>query len=197
MDSETKLETSCDGCVDSCLRQCAGEGGCFNTFSGPGFVTFGFDEPGDMLAFGVTPESSWILNAGAFIAGSTNLEVSSQCSGCSAICLGEELFFTKVTVENGVGVFFAGGYGNLIRHEIPDKQSMFVNNSLFFAAHSATDISARIFGGFCTCCFGKEGLVMKFDGPCVVYTQSRDPTIMKQLAAAKLRRKNAGKGGSH
>jgi uncharacterized protein (AIM24 family) len=44
------VNTNYDGCCDACIRHCcAGEGACFNHYTGPGFVTFGFDEPGDVL----------------------------------------------------------------------------------------------------------------------------------------------------
>jgi hypothetical protein len=86
------------------------------------------------------------------------------------------------------------------RQEVPEGQSLLVNNSLFFAAHEDTSKSSElsILGGCWTCMWGGEGFVMKFRGPCVVYTQSRDPTIMNKLVFAKMQRKqnrNSKKSG--
>ncbi len=68
---------------------------------------------------------------------------------------------------------------------------MLVNNALFFAAHASTakNTELGILGGLKTCLCGGEGFVMKFRGPCVVYTQSRDPRIINRMIAAKNQRK--------
>jgi len=196
-DAGVDVNTNYDGCCDACIRHCcAGEGACFNHYTGPGFVTFGFDEPGDMLAFAVTPGNPWLIAAGAFIAGSENISVSSSCGSCAGYCLGEDLWMTKISCDEGLGMFFAGGYGQIIRQEVPEGQSLLVNNSLFFAAHQETAQSSElaVLGGCWTCCWGGEGFVMKFRGPCVVYTQSRDPTIMNKLVMAKMNRKQQRNG---
>lgn len=197
MDSQVDVQTSCDGFCDSCMRQCAGETGCFNTYSGPGFVTFGFDEPGDILPFAVVPGVDWVVNARAFIAGTPDLSVSAKFSGCSAYCLGEGLFFTKISTNEKFGVFFAGGYGQIVKHDIPEGATMMINNSLFFAAAADTNREIAVLGNLYTCCWGGEGLMMKIRGPAIVYTQSRDPTVMDQLIRAKnLRKKGHSKGNT-
>ncbi len=49
MDDSLQVETSCGDTGSALLRcLCTTESACFNTFKGPGFVTFGFDEPGDV-----------------------------------------------------------------------------------------------------------------------------------------------------
>jgi len=116
MDSTTKISTWCHGGFCDCqFRQCSGENGCFNYYQGPGKVTLGFTEPGDMLPFAVTPEHGWILTNQAFVAGSPNVNVNCRFSGCLACsCSGEGAFLTKVTVNEGTGIFFAGGYGEVV-----------------------------------------------------------------------------------
>ena len=89
---------------------------CFsNTHDAPenAKLTVGFELPGDMLAFGVTPGNGWVLTREAFVAGTNNLEVSARWAGCCACCCGDEgLFLTKVNVKKGdLGIFLAGGYG--------------------------------------------------------------------------------------
>jgi len=79
------------------------------------------------------------------------------------------------------GMFFAGGFGSIVRHDVKPGHVLYVDNGLFFAAHEKTRITVGLIGGCrATCCSG-EGLVMKFYGPCCVFTQSRDPSIFKPL----------------
>jgi len=187
MDSTMRMETgiSAGGCMAGCARECAGESCCFNTYSGDGKVGLGTPLPGDVMTFAVTPDSGWILSKGAFIAGTNNLRVSARFAGCCACMFsGEGPFLTRVTTNDPYGMFYAGGYGAITRHDIPPGQMFFVDNGLFFAANDRQRIAITIVGGSQGCwsrckagaCSG-EGLVMRFYGPCVIFTQSRDPAI--------------------
>jgi len=180
MDGGMKMETGCHGgCCDACGRSCSGESCCMNLYTGGSKIGFGFTLPGDMVSFGVTPGNGWILSQGAFIAGTANLSISGKFMGCCTAAAGEGLFLTHVTSADKKqnGMFFAGGFGSIVRHDVPRGQVLFVDNGLFFAAHETTSITIGLIGGCrATCCSG-EGLVMKFYGPCCVFTQSRDPSI--------------------
>jgi uncharacterized protein (TIGR00266 family) len=192
MDGHVGMETGCHGgCCAAAGRSCSGESCCMNTYwdqgyerigagyTGPAKVGLGFTLPGDMMSFGVTPGSGWILSQGAFVAGTHNLRVSGKFTGCCTQAAGEGLFLTHVTCGDAKtnGMFFAGGYGSIVRHDLLQGQVLFVDNGLFFAAHERTRIMVGPIGGCtATCCSG-EGLVMKFFGPCSIFTQSRDPSI--------------------
>jgi len=80
-------------------------------------------------------------------------------------------------------MFFAGNYGTLERHEIPAGKSFFVDTGLFFAAHESTSINVGKAGSIAAFCCGGEGFVMKFRGPAVIYTKSRDPSIFNRWQA--------------
>jgi uncharacterized protein (AIM24 family) len=150
-----------------------------NTYSKGSKIGFGFTLPGDMMSFGVTPGNGWILSQGAFIAGTSTLRVSGKFTGCCTCAAGEGLFLTHVTSEDrkSNGMFFAGGYGSIVRHDVAKGQVLFVDNGLFFAAHELTRITVGLIGGCRASCCSGEGLVMKFYGPCCIFTQSRDPSI--------------------
>jgi uncharacterized protein (TIGR00266 family) len=181
MDGELQMETNMfGGCCQGLGRECAGESCCMNTYSGTGKIGFGFPLPGDMMSFGVVPGGGWILSRGSFVAGTSNINISAKFIGCCA-CLfaGEGPFLTHVYSKTGNGMFFAGGFGSIVRHDIPAGQIFYVDNGLFFAAHEKTKIRITPLGGIKTFCCSGEGLVMKFVGPCVIFTQSRDPTIFK------------------
>jgi len=179
MEQSVQMNTWCyGGCCDGYFRQCSGESMCQNKFPGPGKVGFGFALPGDILPFAVAPGQGWIVTASGFVCGTENVRVSTQWAGCAAcMCGGEGPFFTRVYCNDATGVFFAGGYGSIERNEVPAGKHLFVDTSLFFAAHESTQIDVGTPGGLCTFCCGGEGFVMKFNGPCVIYTQSRDPRI--------------------
>jgi uncharacterized protein (AIM24 family) len=116
MDGDMDVSLTCPGgCCAAIGRSCAGESCYFNKYKGPGHVTFGFDTPGDILPFAVTPGNGWILTKGAFIAGSPDLKVSSKYSGCcTGAASGESAFLVKVTTTESFGLFFAGDYGEII-----------------------------------------------------------------------------------
>jgi len=209
VDGSLQIDTECyGGCIAACLRTCSGEPCCFNMFSGGGKVTFGFDTPGDMLAFGVSPGQGWLLTTGAFIAGTENLVVSSKFGGCYACCCAEEgPFLTTVNVDKdkgGNGVFLAGSYGMLERHDIPQGKIFYSRAGTFFATHNDGILDVGQIGGICNFCFGAgwKSIVLKFTGPCTVYTQSRNPNDLYRLQTASRRNeegnqneKNDNKGG--
>lgn len=178
------LETACHsgGCCDAYWRSCAGESCCQNKYTGPGNVAFGFDLPGDILPFYVTPEQGWMMSSGAFIAGSSNLTVSGKFPGCSVCCCGGEgMFITEISVEEGAGMFYAGDYGAIQRHDVPAGKTLCVDSGLFFATSANTKIDVGMAAGCKTCCLGGEGFVMKITGPAFVYTQNRDPAVFLAL----------------
>lgn len=185
MDGGMRMDTSChNGPCTAWCRTCAHENFCLNTFEGPGDVAFGFDLPGDILPFAATPTEGWIMTNGSFVCGTTNLHISAQFIGCLAMCCaGEGSFLTHVRAVEGGGnaLFFAGNYGQIQRHEVPAGQKMCVNNGLFFAASDKTQIEIGMPGGCKSLIFSGEGIVMKFTGPCVVYTQNRNPVDMYKL----------------
>jgi len=56
-----------------------------------------------------------------------------------------------------------------------------VHTGMFFASNEKMNIGVGWPGGCFSFCFSKEGWVMKFAGPCVVYTQKRDPDYFRAL----------------
>lgn len=200
MDSDIQINTGClGGPLAGCLRSCSGTPCCLNKFSGSGRVTFGQRDPGNSLAFAVDSQTSWILTQGAFIAGSPELLVSGAFPGIAAcLCsgeLGSGFLLTKISSQVPA-MFFAGGHGDIIRHEVREGETIFVDNGLFFAASSKTNIGITILGDIKTFCFGGEGFVMKFVGPCVVYTQTRDPMELYKRELARQAAQNGGSNGS-
>jgi len=183
MDGNIQLQTNMNECGPACCRWMAGESVCLNTFTGPGKITFAQELPGDILPFACAPEEGWVVSSGSFICGTNNLKVDGQFIGCAAcLCAQEGAILCKITcTDNNQGVFYAGSYGALTRHEIKDGESMFVEPGLFFAASANTKFEIALAGDCVSCFCGREGFVMKFTGPNVVYTQNRNPLIWKSV----------------
>jgi len=168
--------------VNSWLRTLALESCCQNEFKGPGEVAFGFELPGDILPFAVTPSDGWIVGAGSFVCGSTNVVVSAMFPGCATCCCaGEGMFLTHVLASEGKGVFYAGDFGALQRHEIAAGKTFCISAGRFFACSDKTEIHVGLAAGLTTCLCGLEGFMMKFHGPCVVYSQNRNPDKFRKL----------------
>lgn len=171
-------------CCSAIGRNCSGESMCMNTYTGTGMVGFAFTLPGDIISLLVKKDIGWITSQKAFICGSTNIRISGRFAGCCASQLsGEGMFLTKVTLEkdqDGPGIFYAGGYGGINRHDVPSGQTLLVDNGLFFAAgHKQKLRIGWTGGGLKAACFSGEGLVMRLNGPSTIYTQNRDPSIFK------------------
>lgn len=191
-DANLNMETVVGDCWPACWRRFAGESCCQNKFTGPGKVAFSFKLPGDMKSFAVTKSDAWRLAAGAFICGTNNLRVSTCFAGCFACaCGGEEAWLTTVEIaedaDDEAGIFYAGGYGAITRHEVADGHTLAMSSGCFFATGKDVGFVLRMPGGCWTCCWGGEGLVMAIEGPTVVYTQNRNPAIWKTI----LRREGA------
>lgn len=203
--------TECwNGCFTACYRKCGGEPCCLNTYTNNTDVnrkiSIGFNDPGDLLTFGVSQGNGWILNRNAFLAGTDNLKITSRCMGCCAGPIaGEGMFVTRVAIDEeavqankGQGVFVAGSFGALVRHDVPAGKVLYVSRGLFFAAHEDTKFQVGLAGGLKNfCCTGGGGLVMIFYGPAVIYTQSRDPekwNPYKREVKQQKKRKGAATG---
>jgi len=198
MDGDTQVETDCyGGCCTALARTCAGESCCQNQFSasnGTNKVGFGFVYPGDMLPFKCEAREGWVLTKNAFICGTDNIKVSCRWAGCGNACCTEQgPFFTHITVKEGSGVFFAGSYGALERREVAAGKPLFVDAKHFFAARDNIKFRVGIVGGLkccaCNACSG-ELFVMKFVGPCVVFTRSRDPSLFDRISKGNQEEEN-------
>ena len=100
IDSPT-TELCWGGCMNTCTRTMAKESCCLNTYTNnsgeKAKLAVGFNDPGDILSFGVAPGSGWILSQGSFIAGTDNLDV---CFVFAIILLFLEFFlFSKIKIK--------------------------------------------------------------------------------------------------
>lgn len=196
MDDSVEMNTSCalGGCCSGYWRRCSGESGCVNTFTGPGRVAFADTTmPGDCIPFALTRGQGWLVSNGSYLCCTPNVKVSGKWAGCCmCACGGEGAFLTHITLneddeefkDQDVGVVYVADYGSFQAHTLQPGASFYVDNGLFLACSDNVKIEVAILGGCITCCCGGEGVVLKFTAtlsPVTVYTQNRDPAIMKKL----------------
>ena len=207
MDGDVEIDTNmAGGLFAAWMRSCSGESCCFNGYTGTQpnqKVSVGFNLPGDMMAFGVTENNGWVFSYDAFVAGTNNLSVASRFSGCCACAFADEsIFLTSVKVKNGeTGVVLAGGYGMIERQEVPENEELLVSRGLFFAAREDASFDVGLIGqecgGICNLCCANGGIVYKFKGPCVVYTQSKNPIqLLKDFGVPGGKDRALSRGGA-
>jgi len=202
MDGDIDIMTYCTGgwCA-ACWRSCAREGCCQNTFTGPahgrGIASFGFKLPGDMLPFVCAPGKGWLLSPGGFVCGTNNVSVNARFMGCCFCCFaGEGAWLTLVrSSDSNPCMFFAGKYGCLEHHDIPEGGEFIVDPGLFFACNEDATVSIGLAAVCVTCCCGNQGVVIRFKGPCRVTTKSRDPWIFQEGLDEHRERKQQGGDG--
>lgn len=172
MDGSVTMETKSGGFIKGFKRSLSGESFFQNTFTGPGRIAFANSLPGDIIKLDV--QQPWLLSRDAFIAGTLNMEISSKWGGMKSIFGGEGGFLTHISSNDGMaGLIFAGSYGYINKHEVPPEQEFVVDTGIFLACPEGTQFKTSKVGGKKSFLFGGEGFVMRFFGPCTVYTQSR------------------------
>jgi len=135
----------------------------------------------------IRPDQGWVIQQDAYLAGSPNIDVSSKWGGFRSILGGEGAFLTHLSSSDGnKGQVFLGGFGSLKKHEIPAGKEYVLDTGIFFATPDATNFRTSKVGGMKSFFFGGEGLVMRFTGPCTVYTQSRGMHSFLDLLLSKV-----------
>lgn len=180
MDGNLAVDTKMHGTTGEalCRACCSGSACFFNKFTGPGKITIGMDACGNIVPFAVSPGNGWWLSQGAFLAGNPSVRVTGKFPGClTCLCAGENYkgAALQFVYAEAPSMFFAGSTGDIVRHEVPAGKTLVVDSGMFFAAHESVSMSIGLASGLCACFFGQEGFMLKFTGPCVVFTQSRDP----------------------
>ena len=189
MDGTIVMKTTTGGgFMKGLKRSFSGESFWQNTFTGPGKLTLANNLPGDTETFKIAPNEGWILTRDAYIGGTTNIEVSTKWGGFKTLFSGEGALLTHVKAVNSDGLFFAGSYGALKKHEIAEGEEFTVDNGLFFACPEGTNFKMSKIGGWKSFFLGGEGVVLRFFGPAVVFTQSRSLHPLVRRVGSKLKR---------
>jgi uncharacterized protein (TIGR00266 family) len=146
---------------------------------GPGELVLAPATPGAILSFEMTGNTIF-AQGGAYIAGSTDLELSTQGS-VKALVSGEGLFLQKIS---GVGTVFLSSYGAVMEKELAAGEHYIVDTGHLVAFEETVTYTIRKAArGLVSTVMSGEGLVCNFVGPGKLWIQSRNLKGFAQLIA--------------
>jgi uncharacterized protein (TIGR00266 family) len=175
---------SSGGLMKGLKRKFSGESMFQNYFTLPenapeGRVVFSHGAPGDIIHLHLDQGEKWILGRDAYICGTPSVSVDTQRSG-KQMFGGEGFFQTTVTAESEGDVWF-GGYGMVERHELTQGEEFVVDTGVMMAYTAGMEYKISKVGGKKSFVLGGEGLVIRYTGPGVVYTQNREIGLLASL----------------
>ncbi len=188
MDGHIHMETkSAGGKLRGLKRKLGGESMFQNFFSlpdgaPPGMVAFAHGAPGDIIHLHLNQGEEWMLSQDAYICGTPSIAVTSKFGGAKSIFGSEGTFLTKVMAEAD-GDVWIGGYGYIERHELVEGQEFVVDSGVMMAYPAFMHDRAKVskVGGKKSFLLGGEGIVIRYLGPGVVYTQNREMSLLAAL----------------
>lgn len=129
--------------------------------------------PGDVFSLDIQPGSGLILTRGAWLASDIGVKLDTQFGGAKMFIGGEGLFTVKCT---GQGTVVASAYGAIDHHALKAGEGFTVDTGHLVAYEEGMQVNIRQAGtGILNSLKSGEGLVMDFQGPGDVITQSRNP----------------------
>lgn len=166
-------------------RVASGQGLTMNTFKGsdlcsqstPGYVGLSIDIPGDVISITLKEGEAYRISRGTFIASTMNVTLDADVKLKGAFEFGQEegMVTPILKCEKGQGKAWIGGFGTFEKHDLQNGDSMLVDNGVFLAvSNNKTYEMVKTGKSLAGSLFSGEGLAMKFTGPCIVYTQSKN-----------------------
>lgn len=180
MDGGVNFETKMGKITKAFGRMFSGETALLNYLTGTEpnklqRVNLGMSISGDVIYLPIPFGKKWRVSKGSFLAGTNNTVISSSTKvGLGGLFSGEGFVLTELGSSEGDAAAWLTSFGHIEKHTLQDKEVLYINNNLFLAADNDISYSMKRIGGFKSIITGGEGVVMKFTGPCEVYTQSKD-----------------------
>ena len=191
MDGHVNMETKSAGGIGRGLKRMFSGESMFQNFfsisdgSPPGMVAFAHGAPGDIVHLHLDKGEEWVLSRDAYICGTTSIEVDSKFGGFKGVLGGEGLILTKIMAE-AEGDVWIGGYGLVERHEVAPGQEFVVDSGVMMAYQANMQHRVSKVGGKKSFLLGGEGIVIRYTGPGVVYTQNRELGLFASLIVPHL-----------
>lgn len=149
----------------------------FTATNGPGELLLAPGAPGDILRFDMQ-EQTILAQGGAYLAGSTGLQLSTQGS-LKGLVSGEGLFLQKIS---GTGTLFLNSYGSILEKDLAPGETYVVDSGHMVAFQDSVtyEVKKAARGIFSSIASG-EGLVSHFRGPGKLWIQTRNLTALAEL----------------
>jgi uncharacterized protein (TIGR00266 family) len=188
MSGGVQLNAKAEGGLFKSLKRAAVGGESFfvtNYTAGPqgGFVDVAARLPGDLTAFDVAPNNSWIIQKGSWLASADGVNTDARWGGFKNL-FGSEGGF--MIYASGQGQILVGCYGALESWDLQPGEGITIDTGHMVAYQESVTMNLRkVTGGLIQTFKSGEGVVFDFIGPGRVYTQTRNPNeLLGWLSAA-------------
>lgn len=198
MSSGVTLSARAEGGVMKSLKRAAlgGESLFVSTYTAPsagGFVDVAARLPGDMTVQSVTEEMPLFISRGSWLANETSVVLDTQWGGFRNMFGSEGGFILRA---GGQGLVLFGCYGGLEEWTLAPGESLTVDSGHMVAYEASVQMSIRkATGGIVQMFKSGEGLVLEFQGPGRVWTQTRNPQELVGWLSSMLPSNQPGAGG--
>ncbi|KAJ5114984.1 hypothetical protein NUU61_000743 [Penicillium alfredii] len=141
-------------------------------YTGPGELLLAPSVLGDIITLRLNGNDHWKIGRDAFLASTTGVKHKYQAQSLTkGVFSGEGLFIYKIT---GNGLLWMQSFGAIIKKDLQDGESYFVDNGHLVAWNCRYTIERVASGGILSSLSSGEGLACKFEGPGTVYLQTRN-----------------------
>ncbi|KAJ6178849.1 hypothetical protein N7519_009310 [Penicillium mononematosum] len=147
-------------------------------YTGPGEVLLAPPMLGDIIVLPINTGEAWHAGRDSFLAHTSGVEHDDKPQSLTkGVFSGEGFFIYEFT---GDGLLWMQSFGAIIKKDLKEGESYFVDNGHLVAWKCEYDIQRPASGGLFSTFSSREGLACKFKGPGTVYLQTRN---LKAFAA--------------
>ncbi|KAL2835082.1 tryptophan RNA-binding attenuator protein-like domain-containing protein [Aspergillus cavernicola] len=156
-----------------------------STYTGPGELLVAPTLLGDITVIRLTEGQAWKVGRDAFLASTSGIKHEYKKQGLAKAFFSGEGFF--VYKFEGNGLLWMQSFGAIIKKDLADGESYFVNNGHLVAWNCQYKLERVASGGIISNMSAGEGLACRFVGPGTVYLQTRNvAAFAMQIGAVKL-----------
>jgi uncharacterized protein (TIGR00266 family) len=137
-------------------------------------VLLAHEIPGEIYPLKLDGRTEYLLQKDGFLAGTTELEISTKMQNLTrGLFSGEGFFVVKVS---GAGTLFTSSYGAIHPIDLDAGQEMIIDNAHLVAWPASMSYKIeKASSGWVSSFTSGEGLVCRFRGPGRVLIQTRNP----------------------
>jgi len=179
-----KAELKLDGLLNGIQKILAGEPLYYQVFKGlneNGYIYIGSNYINSIIVIKINNGETYRLSRNSFLASTGNIKISFtfQMKGLFEFGQDEGFFLPTATCINGTyGYIWLCAYGNFKKIEIPKNDYLIIDNGTFLACNNIHQYSLSKLGkNFITSLFNNEGYGMKFEGPAMIFIQTKNANV--------------------
>ena len=192
MNGHVQIKTEATGGFMKSLKRSVlgGESFFTNTFQATGNdaeVTLAPSLPGD-IAVWTLRNNELLVRSGSFLASETSIEVETKWGGARSFFGGEGLFMLRCV---GSGTLIVSTYGAIHKVDVPAGETYTIDTGHIVDFDAHLTYSVRKAGSWKSTIFGGEGLVVEFQGPGMIFLQTRSQEAFLGWLIPKLPRDNS------